>query len=55
MCYQERFSLQRATRKVEKREKPKSVIDGLRPSAPPDRPKPETDKPKEVERELETV
>jgi len=33
----------------------KSVIDCLRPSAPPDRPKPEMDKPKEVEPELETV
>ena len=53
MCYEERFFLQRAM-KVQKREEPKSVIDGLRPSAPPDR-KPETDKPKEVERELETV
>jgi hypothetical protein len=51
MCYEERFFLQRVTTKVEKREEPKSVID----SAPPDRPKPETDKPKEVEPELETV
>jgi hypothetical protein len=55
MCYEERFFLQRATMKVEKREESKAVIDRLRPSAPPDRPKPETDKPKEVERELETV
>ena len=55
MCYEERFFLQRATTKVHKREEPKSVLDHLRPSAPPDRPKPETDKPKEVERELETV
>jgi hypothetical protein len=55
MCYEERFFVQRATRKMQKREEPQSVIDGLRPSAPPDRPKPETDKPKEVERELETV
>jgi hypothetical protein len=55
MCYEERFFLQRATTKVEKREEPKSVIDSVRPSALPDRPKPETDKPKEVEPELETV
>ncbi|MGC2462060.1 MAG: hypothetical protein WA446_13990 [Steroidobacteraceae bacterium] len=55
MCYEERFFLQRAKTKVQKREKPKSVIDRLRPSALPDRPKPETAKPKEVERELETV
>jgi hypothetical protein len=55
MCYEERFLLQRATMKVLKREEPKSVIDGLRPSAPPDRPKHETDKPKEVERDLEPV
>jgi hypothetical protein len=55
MCYEERFFLQRATMKVQKREEPKSVIDRLRPSAPPDRPKPETEKPQEVERELETV
>jgi hypothetical protein len=55
MCYEERFSLQRTTRKVQKREEPQSVIDRLRPSAPPDRPKAETDKPKEVEPELETV
>ena len=55
MCYEERFFSQPATTKVKKREEPKSVIDRLRPSAPPDRPKPETDKPKEVERELETV
>jgi hypothetical protein len=54
MCYEERFLLQRAPMKVQKRDEPKSVIDGLRPSAPPDR-KPETDKPKEVERELEPV
>ncbi|HWX30736.1 MAG TPA: hypothetical protein VNZ53_25270 [Steroidobacteraceae bacterium] len=55
MCYEERFFLQRATMKVQKPAEPKSVIDRLRPSAPPDRPKPETDKPKEVERELEPV
>ena len=55
MCYEERFFLQRATPKVQKREEPKSVIDRLRPSAPPDRPKPETAKPKEVEGELETI
>jgi len=55
MCYQERFFLQRATPKAQKREQPKSVIDRLRPSAPPTRPKPETDQPKEVEPELETV
>jgi hypothetical protein len=55
MCYEERFFLQRVTTKVEKREEPKSVNDSLRPSAPPDHPKPVTDKPKEVEPELETV
>jgi hypothetical protein len=55
MCYEERFFLQRATTKVQKREEPTSVTDRLRPSAPPDRPKPATDKPKEVEPELETV
>ena len=55
MCYEERFFLQRATTKVQKREEPKSVIDSLRSSAPSDRPKSETDKPKEVEPELETV
>ncbi len=55
MCYEEGFFLQRATTKVQKREEPKSVIDSLRPSAPPDRPKSETAKPKEVEPELETV
>jgi hypothetical protein len=47
--------LQRTTTKVQKREEPQSVIDRLPPSAPPDRPKPETDKSKEVERELQTV
>ena len=55
MCYEERFFLQRAAPKVEKREEPKSVIERLRPGAPSDRPNPETDKPKEVEPELETV
>ncbi len=55
MCYEERFFLQRATTKVQKREELESVIDRLRPSAPPDHPKPETDKSKEVEPELETV
>jgi hypothetical protein len=55
MCYEERFFLQPTTTKVQKREDPKSVIDRLQPSAPPDRPKPETDKPKEVDPELETV
>lgn len=55
MCYEEGFFLQRATTKVQKREEPKSVIERPRPSAPPDRPKPETDKPKKIEPELETV
>jgi hypothetical protein len=55
MCYEERFFLQRATTKVRKREEPQSVIERLRPSTPPDRPIPETKKPKEVEPELETV
>ena len=55
MCYEERFFLQRTTAKVQKREEPESVIDTLRPSAPPNRPMPQTDKPKEVELELETV
>jgi len=55
MCYEELFFLQPTTTKVQKREEPRSVIGRLRPSAPPDRPKPETDKPKEVEPELETV
>jgi hypothetical protein len=55
MCYEERFFLQRATTKVRKREEPNSVIERLRPTATPDRPKIETKKPKEVEPELETV
>ena len=55
MCYEERFFLQRAGTKVRKREEPQSVIERLRPSATPDRPEPETKKPKEVETELETV
>jgi len=55
MCYEEQFFLQRTTTKVQKREEPKSVIDRLRPSSLPDRAKPETDKPKQVEPELETV
>ena len=55
MCYEERFFLQRATTKVQRREEPKSLIDVLRPGAPPDRPNPEMDKPRKVEPELETV
>jgi len=55
MCYEERFFQQRTTTKVQKREEPQSVIDRLRPSAPPSRPTPETDKPQEVEPELETI
>ena len=55
MCYEEQFFQQRTTTKAQKREEPQSVIDRLRPSLPPDRAKPETDKPKEVEPELETV
>ena len=55
MCYEERFFLQQGATKVQKREEPRSVIDRLRPGAPADRPKPETDKPKEVEPELESV
>ena len=55
MCYEERFFLQRATTKLQKRAEPNSVIHRLRPSAPPDRAKPETDKPKAVEPELEAV
>jgi len=47
MCYEERFFLQRTTMKAQKRERAQSVIDRLRPSSPPDRAKPETDKPKE--------
>ena len=54
MCYEERFFLQRTTAKVQNREEPESVIDRLRPSAPPTRPMPETDKPKEAELELKT-
>jgi hypothetical protein len=55
MCYEEQVFPERTTTKVQKREEPQSVIDRLRPSAPPDRAKSETDKPKEVEPELETV
>jgi len=55
MCYEERFFQQRTTTKVQKREEPQAVIDRLLPSAPPDRPKPGMDKPKEVEPELETI
>jgi hypothetical protein len=55
MCYEERFFSQRAMRKTRKGEEPKSVIERLRPSPQPDRPKTETRKPKEVEPELETV
>jgi hypothetical protein len=55
MCYEQRFFARRATTKVRKREEPKSVIERLRPSTQPDRPKPETKKRKEVEPDLETV
>lgn len=55
MCYEERFFLQRAATNVRKRKEPQSVIERLRPSAPPDRAKAEIKRPKEVERELETV
>ena len=54
MCYDERFFLQRATTKTRKPQETQSVIERLRPSAPRDRPKPETERPKEVEPELET-
>ena len=55
MCYDERFLMQPARTKLQRREEPKSVIDPLRPSSPSDRPETGTDKPKEVEPELETV
>jgi hypothetical protein len=55
MCYEERFFLRRATKQTRTREEPRSVIDRPPPSVQPDRPKPETSKPTEVERELETV
>ena len=55
MCYEERFFLQQGATKVQRREELGSVIDRLRPSAPADRPQPETDKPKELEPEVETV
>ena len=55
MCYEERFFSQWAMKKARTREEPKSVIERLWPSQRPDRPKPETRKPKEVEPELETV
>ncbi len=55
MCYEERFFSQWAMKKARTGEEPKSVIESARPSPQPDRPKPETRKPKEVEPELETV
>src|ERR1700730_14990471 len=55
MCYEERFFLQRVTTKVQKREELKPVIERLRPSAPPDHPKPQTDKPTEGDPELESA
>ena len=55
MCYEERFFSQWAMKKARTGEEPKSVIERRRPSPQPDRPKPETRKPKEVEPELETV
>lgn len=55
MCYEERLFLQRVTTKARKHQEAQSVIERLRPSARPDRPKPETEKPKEIEAELETV
>jgi hypothetical protein len=55
MCYEERFFLRRATKQSRTSEEPKSVVERPPPSAQQDRPKPETTKPTEVERELETV
>jgi hypothetical protein len=55
MCYDERFFLQRATTMARKRQQNQSVIDRQGPSAPGNRPKPETEKPKEIEPDLETV
>jgi hypothetical protein len=55
MCYDERFFLQRATTEARKRQETQSVIERLGPSAPRDRPKPETEKRKEIEPERETV
>ena len=55
MCYEERFFLQRPTTKARKREESQSLSERLRPDVPPDRPMPETEKPNEVEPELETV
>jgi hypothetical protein len=55
MCYDERFFLQGATTEARKRQEARSVIERLRAGAPHDRPKPETEKPKEIEPERETV
>jgi hypothetical protein len=55
MCYEERFFSQWAMEKARTGQEPKSVIERPWPSPQPDRPKPETRKPKEVEPELETV
>jgi hypothetical protein len=55
MCYDERFFVQWATTKARKRQENQSVIERLGPSGPRDRPKPETEKPKEIEPEPETV
>ena len=55
MCYDERLFLQRATTKARKHQEAQSVTERLRPSAPRDRPTPETEKPKEIEPELEPV
>jgi hypothetical protein len=55
MCYEERFFLQRETTKARKPQETQSVIERLRASAPRDPPKPETEKPKKIEPELETV
>ncbi len=55
MCYEERFFSQWAMKKARTGQEPKSVIERPRTSPQPDRPKPETRKPKQVEPVLETV
>ncbi len=57
MCYEERFFRRLVTKKAQKLEETKPVIERAPPTAQPIRlkPAPEAKRPKEVETELETA
>ena len=55
MCYEERFFTRPARKKERQRVEPAARGEGPTPKVQPDRPKPEIEKPRQPERELEEI